>query len=90
MIPLHIHSNYSLLNGACSIEELISKAFNLKFSSLCLTDTNGMYGLIKFYKECTNAGIKALLGAQLDESIDQNKYVILIAKNNAGFSDLCR
>jgi DNA-directed DNA polymerase III PolC len=90
MVPLHIHSNYSLLNGACSIEDLINKASDLKFSSLCLTDTNGMYGLIKFYKECTNAGIKPLLGAQIDESADKSKYVIMIAKNNAGFSDLCR
>uniref|UniRef100_A0A832DEF8 DNA polymerase III subunit alpha n=1 Tax=Ignavibacterium album TaxID=591197 RepID=A0A832DEF8_9BACT len=89
MIPLHIHSNYSLLNGACSIEELISKASDLKLSSLCLTDNNGMYGLIKFYKECISTGIKPLLGVHLDEVSDKNKYVILIAKNNDGFSDIC-
>ena len=89
MTHLHIHSNYSILNGAFSIEELVRKASNLKFSSLSLTDTNGMYGLIKFYKECINAGIKPLLGVQIDEITDKNKYVIFIAKNNDGFSDIC-
>lgn len=89
MTHLHIHSNYSLLNGTFSIEDLIRKASELKFSSLCLTDTNGMYGIIKFYKECTDAGIKPLIGAYIDEINDKNKYAILIAKNNDGFSDIC-
>lgn len=89
MTHLHIHSNYSLLNGAVSIEELIRKASDLKFSSLSLTDTNGMYGLIKFYKECIEARIKPLLGVLVDEIFDKNKYAILIAKNNDGFSDIC-
>lgn len=89
MTHLHIHSNYSLLNGAFSIEELVKKASKMKFTSLCLTDTNGMYGLIKFYKECKNAGIKPLLGVLINDISDNKKYAIFIAKNSNGYSDIC-
>jgi len=89
MIPLHIHSNYSLLNGAFRIEELIEKAVSSGTKALCLTDTNGMYGLINFYKNCIDAGIKPLLGAYIDEPLNKKNYAIFIAKNNSGYSDLC-
>ena len=51
MIPLHTHSNYSLLEGAVTIDNLISKAKEYNLTALALTDTNGMYGLISFAKQ---------------------------------------
>ncbi len=90
MIPLHVHSNYSLLNGVASIEDLIKYAGKDGLDSLALTDTNGMYGLIKFAKKCLEEGIKPILGAFIDESENQNINAVLLAKNNEGYSELCK
>ncbi|MEJ5263362.1 MAG: PHP domain-containing protein, partial [Ignavibacterium sp.] len=90
MIPLHIHSHYSLLDGAFRIDELIQKAKELNIRSLALTDTNGMYGLVNFYKQCNEAGIKPILGGYLNDISDKKKYALFLAKNEQGFSDLCK
>lgn len=90
MIPLHIHSNYSLLEGAFRIDELIQKAKEFNIPSLALTDTNGMYGLVNFYKQCNESGIKPILGCYLNDSSDKKKYVLFLVKNEQGFSDLCK
>jgi len=64
---LHVHSNYSLLQGAVSIDDLIGRAKDFGMKALALTDRNGMYGLIQFYKKAAEAGIKPLLGAYIDD-----------------------
>ncbi len=90
MIPLHVHSNYTLLKGTSRIGELIEKAKENKLDSLALTDTNGMYGLIPFAKQAKEHGIKPILGSLIDQPGDNSVYVLLLARNNRGFSDLCR
>lgn len=90
MIPLHIHSNFSMLQGVASIDGLIEKAKLHQLPSLALTDTNGMYGLISFFKKAREENIKPLLGTYIDEPNERNIYAIFIAKNQQGFSELCK
>jgi DNA polymerase III alpha subunit len=90
MIPLHVHSNYSLLKGTVRIEELIKEAEKNRLHSLALTDTNGMYGLIRFAKAASEKGIKAILGCLIDQPDDESVYAILLARNNSGYEDICK
>lgn len=90
MIPLHIHSNYSLLQSTISIDKLIEFCKNNSITSIALTDTNAMNGLIQFAKKADEAGIQAILGTCLTDPGNDKKYVICIAKNNEGYSDICR
>ena len=90
MIPLHVHSNYSLLQGTINIDKLIEFCKNNSISSIALTETNAMNGLIQFAKKTDEAGIQPILGTCLTEPSNDKKYVICIAKNNEGYSDICR
>jgi DNA polymerase III alpha subunit len=90
MIPLHVHSYYSLREGTISIEDLISRAKQTGLESLALTDTNGMYGLIQFAKKASEAHIKPLLGAYIDDPSDKNISALFLAKNLRGYSEICR
>jgi DNA polymerase III alpha subunit len=90
MIPLHIHSNYSLLEGVITIDEILEKAVNYGFDSVALTDTNGMYGLVSFYKKAKERKINPILGTYIDEPERKNIYVLFLAKNFDGYSDICR
>lgn len=87
---LHVHSNYSLLQGAVSIDDLIGRAKSHGLRALALTDRNGMYGLIQFYKKATEAGIKPILGAYIDNPGDEREYILLLAATREGYSNLCR
>lgn len=89
-IHLHTHSNYSFLTGALRIEELISRAKELKMPAIALTDTNGMYGLIDFAKLALEEGIKPILGACIDDPNNQENSAVLLAKNREGYSELCK
>lgn len=89
MTLLHNHSVYSLLSGVATVENLIAEGQKNRLGTLALTDTNGIYGAVKFYKSCLENNIKPILGAQLVCG-DNDKYILLLAKNNQGFSDLCR
>lgn len=90
MITLHTHSNYSLLQGTIPIEELISFAKKDGNRYAVLTDTNGMYGLIQFAKLAQDENIKPILGALIDDPHDENLSALFLAKNNAGYSHLCK
>lgn len=90
MITLHTHSNYSLLQGTIPIEELISFAKKDGNRYAVLTDTNGMYGLIQFAKLAQDENIKPILGAFIDDPHDENLSALFLAKNNAGYSHLCK
>lgn len=89
-IHLHTHSNYSFLTGALRIEELISRAKELKMPAIALTDTNGMYGLIDFAKLALEEGIKPILGACIDDPNNPENSAVLLAKNREGYSELCK
>ncbi len=90
MYSLHIHSNYSFLSGTIPVESLIEKASQYNLRHLSLTDKNGMHGLIKFYKTAKDASIKPILGSLIDEPTDENTYAVFLAKNNKGYSELCK
>jgi DNA polymerase III alpha subunit len=90
MIPLLNYSYYSLLKGAISIDNLIAAAKEYKLPALALSDENGMYGLINFYKKCIEEGIKPILGAQIDDPADHSEFAVLLAKNTPAYSELCK
>ena len=86
-IHLHCHSNYSLLEGATRIQELVEFACQDDMPALALTDTNGLYGAVNFYKAARHAGIKPILGVHL-KARDGN--AVLLARNMDGYSRICR
>lgn len=90
MIPLHVHSCYSILRGAFDLKMLIQKAKEENISSIALTDNNAVYGLVQFYKLAIENGIKPILGVYIDNPQNKNEYVIILAKNSEGYSDICR
>ncbi|MFO7523954.1 MAG: PHP domain-containing protein, partial [Ignavibacteriaceae bacterium] len=90
MIPLHVHSFYSLLTGIIRPDDLILSAKNFNLSSIALTDNNGMYGLIPFYKAAIENNIKPVLGTCITDPSIENNYALLLAKNLTGYSELCK
>jgi DNA polymerase-3 subunit alpha len=84
---LHIHSNYSLMSGANTVEEIVLAAAEMGTNSMALTDTNGMYGIVPFYQAAKAAGIKPILGTEIELA---HRSVVLLARSDAGYSSLCR
>jgi error-prone DNA polymerase len=85
---LHCHSNFSLLDGASHPEDLVSRAADLNMPALALTDHNGLYGAIRFYKACLKAKIRPIIGAEV--TLKNDNHLTLLAKNNKGYSNLCQ
>ena len=95
---LHIHTEYSLLDGICRIPKLIERAKELGMDSLAITDHGVMYGAIEFYLAAREAGIKPIIGCEVyvapDSRLnrsDGNKeyyHLILLAKNGTGYRNL--
>ena len=90
MIPLHVHSNNTFLNGTIPIEKLLLKAEGYRLPAIALTDTNSMHGVIQFSKFASEKNIKPIIGCLIDTPENAKEYVILLAKNNKGYSDLCK
>ena len=65
-IPLHIHSDYSIMDGLESVEAIVKQAAKLKIPAIALTDWTNLCGYIKFYSSCKNNGIKPIMGADLN------------------------
>ncbi len=99
---LHVHSEYSLLDGSCKIKELVAAAKEAGFTSLAITDHGVMYGVIEFYRACKKAGIKPILGCEvyvaprsrLDRepgmSDERYHHLILLAENDLGYHNLMK
>jgi DNA polymerase III alpha subunit len=90
MIPLINHSSYSMMKGAVTIDSLVAAAKTFNLPALALSDENGMYGLINFFKRCVEEGIKPILGAHIDDPSDTSQSAVLLVKNNEGYSELCK
>jgi len=90
MFTLHAHSNHSLLEGAMTVEDLVSFAVENGSGYVALTDTNSMSGLIPFARLAEEKMIKPILGAYINEPKDGKKYIVFLAKNREGYSELCR
>ncbi len=86
-IELHCHSNFSLLDGSSHPEDLVARAVELKMPALAITDHDGLYAAVHFYKEARKQVIKPIIGAEL--TIDQQYHLTLLARNNHGYSNLC-
>jgi DNA polymerase-3 subunit alpha len=97
---LHVHTEYSLLDGFSRIKKLVQQARELGMQHLAITDHGAMYGALEFYKACKAGGIHPLLGveAYLTEDIadkskrykDDYKHLLLLAKNTTGYRNLMR
>ncbi len=98
---LHVHSEFSLLDGLGRISELVAQAKNLGFDSLAVTDHGALYGAVGFYQACKTAGIKPIIGveayvarrsmADREGKVDDKPYhLILLARDWTGYQNLCR
>ncbi|MEC7641280.1 MAG: DNA polymerase III subunit alpha [Nitrospinota bacterium] len=88
-VHLNCHSHYSLLAGANRIDDLVQAACGMGFRALALTDTNGLYGAVAFYRAARQAAIKPIFGAEIDEP-DSTRRAVLLAKDQQGFGEVCR
>src|SRR5438105_14616698 len=73
-VHLHCHSHYSFLRGVASPEEIIAAAVEQKMPAVALTDTNGMYAAVSFYKKALDAQIKPIVGVTLDVQFRISRY----------------
>ena len=101
-IHLHLHTQYSLLDGACRIPELLNLAKQYKMDSLAITDHGNMFGAIEFYREAQKAGIKPIIGCEtyiapksrLDKTSvgieDASYHLLLLAKDETGYQNLMK
>ena len=98
-VHLHLHTEYSLLDGACRIDTLAERAKELGFDSLAITDHGVMYGAVNFYRACRKAGIKPIIGCEIyvaprertgrEYGVDnQYTHLILLCKNETGYRNL--
>lgn len=98
-VHLHVHSEYSLLDGSARISQLAKRAKELGMDALALTDHGNMYGTVAFYKACMEEGIKPILGCEVylvngslkDRDPRQKRYhLILLAENQVGYQNLMK
>ena len=100
-VHLHVHTEYSLLDGANRIPDLISSAAALGMDRIAITDHGVMYGVIDFYKEAVKQGIKPILGCEVytarrsrfdkQPGIDADQgHLVLLARNNEGYKNLMK
>lgn len=99
---LHVHTEYSLLDGSSKIKEITARAKELGMDSLAITDHGVMYGVIDFYKAAREVGIKPILGCEVyvapgsrydrqpGESEDRYYHLVLLAQNNQGYNNLIK
>ncbi len=93
-VHLHVHTEYSWLDGACQIEKLVKRAKELKMPAVAITDRNSIAGAVRFSQKCHEEGIKPIIGLEIsvinDISDSRAFSVILIAQNLEGFHNLAR
>ena len=98
-VHLHLHSEYSLLDGACRIEEIPHRAAECGHSAVAITDHGVMYGAVAFYRACKKNGIKPIIGCEVYVAAssrhkkspdEQNKseHLVLLCKNDVGYQNL--
>ena len=98
---LHVHSEFSLLDGLGRITDLVDSAAQQGFDSLAITDHGALYGAVAFYQACVTRGIKPIIGVetyvarrsmteQEGKADAQPFHLILLAKDDVGYRNLCR
>ncbi len=100
-VHLHLHSDYSLLDGACKIEDIIKECLRLDMPAVALTDHGALYGAVEFYKAALSAGIKPIIGCEVytatrtrhdrNPRLDSSQHhFLLLCKNNIGYKNLLK
>ena len=98
---LHVHTQFSLLDGACRLNELVGRAKELGMQCLAITDHGNMYGAVDFYRECKKQGIKPIIGCEVyvaprtrfdKDKLQDNRYnhLVLLVKNEIGYKNLIK
>ena len=99
---LHVHTEYSLLDGSAKIKEIVARAKELGMDSLAITDHGVMYGVIDFYRACQREGIRPILGCEVyvapgsrfvkEGGVSEERYyhLVLLAENDIGYSNLMK
>jgi len=100
-VHLHLHTEYSLLDGACRLDKLMDRAHELKFPALAITDHGAMHGVIEFYQAARAKGIKPIIGCEVyvapgsrleRKKVEGDKYhhLGLLVKDEAGYKNLIK
>ncbi|MGN0660327.1 MAG: DNA polymerase III subunit alpha [Oscillospiraceae bacterium] len=100
-VHLHVHTEYSLLDGACRIKELVKRAKEMKQTAIAITDHGNMCGAVEFYDECRKNGIKPIIGCEVYvaprtrfdkvHKLDTSPYhLVLLCKNETGYNNLIK
>ncbi|MFW5851596.1 MAG: DNA polymerase III subunit alpha [Bacteroidota bacterium] len=96
-VHLHVHTQYSILDGAAAISDIVTKASEDNMPALAITDHGSMFGVKEFHQACTQKGIKPIIGCEtyivddLETKKDKSNYhLILLAKNYTGYKNLLR
>ncbi|MEW6601100.1 MAG: DNA polymerase III subunit alpha, partial [Nitrospirota bacterium] len=102
-VPLHLHTEYSLLDGAIRINDLIAKAIEYKLPAVAMTDHGNLFGAIEFYKKVSKAGLKPIVGCEVyiaprsrfdkadsSGSSEKSFHLILLCKDINGYRNLTR
>src|SRR6476646_4439866 len=102
-VHLHLHTEYSLLDGACRLDRLMERAHELKFPSIAITDHGVLYGAIEFYNAAQEHGIKPIIGCEVyvapgsrfekktsSGGRDVYNHLVLLAKDEIGYRNLTR
>ncbi len=97
---LHLHTEYSLLDGACRIKKLIPRVKELGQTAVAITDHGAMYGVIDFYREANKYGIKPVIGCEVyvanrsrhskEHMMDWSYHLVLLCENNTGYKNLIK
>ncbi|MCX8027089.1 MAG: DNA polymerase III subunit alpha [Thermodesulfovibrionales bacterium] len=105
-VPLHLHTQYSLLDGAIKIDELLNKSKEFGLNAVAITDHGNIFGAVEFYKKANNKGIKPIIGCEvyvaptsrlektkvtLEEDAEEYAFhLILLVQNDEGYRNLCQ
>ncbi len=102
-VHLHLHSQYSLLDGAIKLDELVARAKDFNMPAVAVTDHGNMFGAVEFYSKAKAAGIKPIVGCEVyvapgsrftkgnaRGSSEASYHLVLLCQNLAGYQNLCR
>jgi DNA polymerase-3 subunit alpha len=101
-VPLHVYSQYSILEASLSVEEIAERAARLQMPAVALTDQGNLYGAVEFFKACKGAKVKPIIGCELalapGSRLEKKKApgvpagfpIVLLAKNQQGYQNLCK
>ena len=92
-VHLHVHSEYSLVDGIIRVNELVDQSLSLGYHSVALTDLTNLFGLIEFYRSARKQGIKPIVGAEVYVTKDKDSIaapLVLLAQNKQGYINLTK